>query len=150
VSRRLCNCPVGNGGTRGFSPSCSVHGVGPLPPADVIQVCLRPRCQEIMDLNESVIRDLKDKVNSWSYAAQESAKDVQSLRAALTRSQANLGAACARLASIAACGCTANMLEWSEEDRVAGLTCTPSDRCSACRCTSLLSLLSASATESAP
>ena len=143
-----CNCPVDNGGARQFSPSCDVHGVGPLPP-DLIQVCLRPRCLGLTEASDAIIRDLRDKVDSWSHAAQESAKEVLSLRIELRRSQANLGAACVRLASIAECGCTANMLEWSEEDRIAGLTCAPSDRCSACRCTSLLSLISASATEPA-
>jgi hypothetical protein len=43
-----------------------------------------------------------------------------------------------RVREIAEQRCSTHMLEWSDEDLCKGLSCTPKDRCSPCRCRSLL------------
>ena len=43
-----------------------------------------------------------------------------------------------RLSEIAECGCTARMLDWPRADVRQGLSCTPEDRCSPCRCREFL------------
>jgi hypothetical protein len=44
-----------------------------------------------------------------------------------------------RIRLIAESGCSANLLAWSRADLIQGLSCTPADRCSACRCHDLIS-----------
>lgn len=46
-----------------------------------------------------------------------------------------------RLKEIAESGCSANLLSWPRSDLIKGLSCTPNDRCSACRCRKLLAEL---------
>lgn len=40
-----------------------MHGFGPLPPADPIQACLRPRCLELTKLSDDLILDLRARLD---------------------------------------------------------------------------------------